>query len=183
MVDRSQVDLMTVVRTLIANATGLALINVILGNQSAPAPTGAYATVLTLSVTNNGIDWHTNKPAVEETELESTTKGSRNVSFSVQFFRELTVENVRQVMQYPHTPNGKFFLQQNKMVWRTESQISQVDQVVTGQRWEDRSVMTLNLGFTEVTTQQIQILESLQITVNYSEGADATDIEEVINIS
>ncbi len=178
MVDIPQIDLMAVVRNLIANATGLSLSNVILGQQSAPAPTGPYASVTTLTIINNGIDWTTNREA-SPTLLDATTKGSRDVAFSVQFFRESTFENVRALVQYPHTPNGEFFLQQNKMAWRAETIMSQVDAVLSAQTWENRTAITINLGFTEVTTQQINALESQIITIEHS---GETDIQETIEI-
>ena len=94
---------MAVVRTFVANATGLALSEVILGNQSAPAPNGAYATVVTTSVEANGVDWvdflETN-PGSFDGDLDSTTVGNREASFSVQFFREDVFEHAREVLQY-----------------------------------------------------------------------------------
>ena len=115
MVDRTQIQLMTVVRTFVSQATGLTLEQVILGNQSAPAPNGPYATVVTTNVTPDGVDWvefvETN-PGSGDGLLQSETKGNRDASFSVQFFREDVFEHAREVLQYAHTPDGQFYLLQ-----------------------------------------------------------------------
>ncbi len=181
MVDRTQIELMAVVRNFIANATGLALDHVIIGNQSSPAPSGDYATVLTLNVTADGVDWN---KFIEITpgsgQLTADTKGNREAEFSVQFFRDNVMEYARNVLQYAKTPNGQFFLQQNKMSWRQESSASQVDAVVPGNTWENRASITLNFGFIETNTQEINALTSSEITLEYS---GETDIKEVINVS
>lgn len=184
MVDRPQIDLMAVVRNFVANATGLALDHVIIGNQSSPAPSGEYATVLTLTVAADGLDWNKfieTDPGSGDGELTADTMGNREAEFSVQFFRTNVMENARNVLQYAKTPNGQFFLQQNKMAWRQESPASQADSVVPGNTWEDRAAITLNFGFIETNTpQQINALTSQEITIEYS---GETDIEEIINVS
>lgn len=183
MVDRTQIDLMAIVRTFISGATGLTLAQVILGNQSAPAPNGPYATVVTTSVQADGVDWINyveDDPGEADSLLDATTVGNREASFSVQFFREDVFEHAREVLQYPHTPNGHFFLLQNKMAWRSESPIINSDQVNPSNVWDNRAGITLNLGFKEITIQQINSLTSQEYTVDYS---GESDLQETINVT
>ena len=180
MVDITQGDIEEAVRQLIIGATGMTDGQVIRGNQSAPAPNGEYATVLSISTDQLGPDWTDYFPSQTEGLMDTSTIGYREVSLSVQFYRSNTFLNARSLLQYAKTPNGRFLLQQNKLSWRRESPITMIDEVDRGNKWEKRAAITLNLGYTETTAQEINALESAEITVNYS---GETDISEVLNVT
>ena len=183
MADRTQLELMTAVREFVAAATGLDPKNVVLGNQSAPAPNGPYATVTTIDIDPVGIDWQVHTETTPGS-LDTKTTGSREASFSVQFFRGTvagsSMDKARAVLQYAKTPNGQFLLQQNKLAWRAESAVTQTDQVNQGNAWEGRAALTLNFGIIDTVTQAINHLTDAEIGIEFS---GETDISEELNVS
>ncbi len=167
------------VREFVSLASGLDSSLVIPGDDNHPAPNEPYATVENMITIGVGIDSEvpTDGPTTTETTLKH--KGTRSISYSVQFFREGAADNAEGLLSYASTTLGQLFLAQNNLTWKRAGDVRNIGAVM-GSKNEERRAVDIELRYISRRTIDINRIGSVEIDFTMS---DSTDINEVIEVT
>lgn len=174
----THINLLNAVMALISEATGIERINVIPGNDNAPAPNSLYATVLAISITGEGIDSEVARDASDNTETDLNIKGSRIGNFSVQIYRSGAADAIESLLSFGASSVGQIWLQENSLTWRKASDTRNLDSVMGGE-WEERRSVDIELKYTSTKVDTVKSLASAEIIINLTDSIDITETEEV----
>lgn len=176
-----QADIDVIVRQLVANASGLDSSLVIPGNDGHPAPTVPYATVLEITTIQDGVDVENTRVASDPTKADADNTGRRFVTYSVQFFKDGAAMNARCLLAYPKTTAGQIFLNENDLTWNLASDIRNIDNIVGGDKYEQRRSVDITLIYLSRNSYELNNLASVEIELTHSDGSE--DITETVEVT
>ena len=167
------------VRKFVSLASGLDSSLVILGKDNNPAPNEPYASVLNIISIGVGIDSEvpTDGPTATETTLKH--KGTRRITYSVQFYRSGAADNAEGLLSYASTALGQLFLAQNNLTWKLAGDVRDIGAVM-GSKYEDRRAVDIELSYISRRNIDVNRIGSVEIDFTMS---DSTDINEVIEVT
>lgn len=179
MADPLQIDLDKKVRKFVALASGLASKFVIPGNDSNPAPTVPYASVLELIEIGSGVDQEV-AVAGPDPILQKTLKqqGRRSITYSVQFYKDGAADNAKGLLSYPSTTAGQLYLAENDLTWGIAGDIVNLDTVM-GSKYEQRRAVDITLRYQSKRQVDINTIGSVNIDLTLSAESDLNEIVEV----
>lgn len=179
-----------IVRAYVAEATGIALTNVIPAHDPAPAPNGLYATVHEIVVEGEGIDAesffdnagfpaHDPPIAPDPEKCDIHSKGNRIGTFSVIFYRTGADDAAKNLLKYSSTSKAQIFFAKNNIVWKKAGHIRHLDEVYAS-KWEARRGIDIDIRYEDLRIDTFNRIGSAEISLKEtSDGVDYTETMEV----
>lgn len=179
MADPLQIDLDKKIRKFVSLASGLASKFVIPGNDSNPAPTVPYASVLELTKIGSGVDQEVATPGPDP-ELQKTLKhqGRREITYSVQFYKTGAADFAEGLLSYAATTPGQIWLAENDLTWGIAGDIVTLDTVM-GSKYEQRRAVNITLRYQSKRQVDINTIGSVSIDLTLSAESDYNEVLEV----
>lgn len=173
-----QNDLDVIVRAFVALASGLESKFVIPGNDNSPAPVVPYASVLSITTQGDGIDSEVAREGLVPEEAKLLTSGRRNITYSVQFYKDGAPDFIEGLLSFASTTPGQIFLGENNLTWRRAGDIRNLDSVM-GSKFEVRRSVDIEFRYQSRNVIDIQTIGSVEIDMNLSAESDLTEHIEV----
>jgi hypothetical protein len=179
MAEPLQFDLDEKIREFVSLATGLDFdLRVIPGNDSHGAPNGPYATVLEITKIGSGIDSEVAREGPSETEVTLNHSGRREITYSVQFYRDGAADYAEGLLSYASTSTGQIWLAENGLTWQIAGPVQNLDSVM-GSKNEIRRAVDITLRYQSTSQEDINAIGSVEIDLTLSAETDLTETVEV----
>lgn len=161
-----------VVRAFVAEGSGLAGENVIPGNDPAAAPSDVYCSVLPTTTTSLGYPDFT-----EDTDTQTVTQyETRRRTYSVQWWRPGAEDAAERFAVWTRSHLGLDAAERLNIRPRFPISYQRLDGI-SGDRFEERVVCTLEIDFVSVTTQAVPWIDEIRGPVVYDGRVQVTETE------
>ena len=153
------------VRRYVASGSGLAGEAVIPGNDNAPAPNGAYASVLLVNKINDGLAGNDNTSAANDS-VDVATGEVINYNYLVQFYRSNGGKDVQDLAErlriFYRTPAGELRLQELGLSLFGWSDVDLIDEIIDSE-FERRASITFTFRQKLIDTNNVEAIKSVPI--------------------
>ena len=145
--------------------------------KDAPRPTGDYATVDYLATESVGREQRFFEDNETDLDITENIQGSRNLTMSINFYRESATENSRKVKKglVRESIQALFSIAGVGLVSRSE--VREIDEP-TEDGWEERSQFDLVLNTVGTDSDIVRSIQSIDIAGEYQ----ARGIDYILNI-
>jgi hypothetical protein len=110
----------------------------------------------------------------DATLVDAGIKGTREATFSVQFYRTGADDRADTLLQYPATPLGSQSLQAKGLTWVEAQDVRQTDAIVA-ERWNERAAVDITVCYTHTTTQTVNKIGVIELTLDHSQETDTRE--------
>ena len=162
------------VQSYVALGSGLARELVIRGNQKAPAPKAAYATVLLMTDLSHGYAWTVESASAAQQadgRVAVSVFDSSTVEYSVQFYRRGAHDLARRLRLWCRSPMGIEAAERRNLTFFNTSAVRQIDEVVSAD-WEPRASLDLSLGIVSSLVGEVVLADSVRASLCYDGHAE-----------
>lgn len=167
------------VQTYLAAAMGIPGPRVIKGKDAGnPAPNELYATYIILADRELGVDNIRTTAKGDGTLMDHSIRGEREVTYSVQTYREGAEDAIRRLQNFHLRPDGERALFQNSLFFNEIGDIREIGSIISGE-WEERFATEIIFTVVTTDTDEINSIGSVGITINESAETDITETLEV----
>jgi hypothetical protein len=178
MAEPLQNDLDVLVRKFVSLASGLASKAVIPGDDSHPAPNGAYASVKNITKIGSGIDSEVATEGIDDEHVTLKHSGRREITYSVQFYRDGAADFAEGLLSYASTSTGQIWLAENSLTWQIAGPVQNLDSVM-GSKNEIRRAVDITLRYQSTSQEDINSIGTVDIELTLSAEEDLTETLEV----
>ena len=180
MAEPLQADLDKKIRQLVANASGLDFdTKVIPGDDDHGSPNGSYASVKELTDIGSGIDSEVAREGANPlTQALMKRSGRREITYSIQFYRDGAADFAKGLLSYASTSSGRLWMAENGLSWVIAGTVQNLDSVM-GSKFETRRAVDITLRYQSTSQETINTIGSVEIDLTLSAEADLTETVEV----
>ena len=162
------------VRAIVALGSGLDRSRVIRGQENVPFPAPPVATVTLITDLPDGFVWtrdervgnrvYTDPTFTDGPTIDEQVFLSSELTYSVQWFGEFAADYARQFSLWARSPGGTSEMARRGLTFYRTGAITDLS-AITDSKWEDRRGLELVLGITTTDTQDVGIIETLDMNI------------------
>lgn len=137
--------------------------------QNAPRPKGAYADVDIISDLGLGWDQYDRKDNAQDLDITTTTQQLRQITLSVNFYRDDAVDKARKVQQALCRETIQSIFTQAKAALIRRSEVREISSTLEN-TWEERAQFDILLSVVGTDQEIIRSIQSVDIPAEYQTG-------------
>ena len=161
-------------RAWIASGSGLASSQVIPAEEEnqPPAPQGLYASVQLITPVVRGLPF-TRLDLNADDNLEERKVAVVRDRYSVQWHRAGATDAARLFTVWASSAAGLQAAAERDFVFHRVGETRTIDEIISG-KWEERALVEVDVGYSQVVTQEYQRFDTINVELRHDDGPTAT---------